>query len=173
MQLVPADSPQSFDRIKMSIPCRQCEIMDEAGGRDPAIVLRNQGTHFRKPRLHHAVALGNLVVQMHGLREREKGADALELLFPVFRMIGSIEKLAHDRDGQVEPGVFLDSGTDFNIATQMGADDIGIQRESVHGSMRSQPSSMTRSKASASAAVMHPKDASKAACLSDAAVSRI
>ena len=95
----------------MSVPCRQREIMDEAGGRDPAIDFRDHGTHFRKPGLHHAVALGDVVVQMHGLRQRQERPDTLELLFPVFRVIGSIEKLAHDRDRQVEPGVFLDPGT--------------------------------------------------------------
>ncbi len=35
--------------------------------------------------LAHAVALGDLVVQMHGLRQREEGPDALELLFPAGR----------------------------------------------------------------------------------------
>lgn len=78
---IPADGPQTFDRIEMRIPCCQCKIMDKAGGGDPAIVLRNHATHFRKPRLHHTVALGDLIVQMHGLRQRQEGSDAQELLF--------------------------------------------------------------------------------------------
>lgn len=66
--LVPANGFESFDGIEVFVPCCQREIMDKAGGGDPAIVFGNNGTHFRKPGLHHAVAFGNLVVQMHGLR---------------------------------------------------------------------------------------------------------
>jgi hypothetical protein len=102
--LVPADGSESFDGIEVFVTSRQREIMDEAGGGDPAIVLGNDGTHFRKPGLQHAIALCDLVVQMHGLRQRKKGTDAPELLFPMFRMIGTIEKLPQDRDWQVKPG---------------------------------------------------------------------
>ncbi len=82
-------------------------------------------------------------------------------------------KLSQNRDGHGKPGVRLDLGSDRRIATQMRADVVGIQRKFVHGSMRSQPSSITRSNASASSFVMQPKEASKAACRSAEARWRI
>ena len=113
-----------------------------------------------------AVLLRDFVVEMHGLHQREERSNAAKLLLPVFGVMGSVVKLTQNRDGQVQLGIGLYLRTHSGIPAQVGADDVGVEREAIHGSTRSQPSSISATKASASSPVMQPKEASKAACRS-------
>jgi hypothetical protein len=99
---------------------------------------------------------------IYRLDQRKKRPYSAQLYISVLGVIRSAGKFADYRDGHVKPRVLLDLATHSRIATQMRANNIGIQGKSDHGSMLSQPASITRSNASASSFVMQPKEASNA-----------